>query len=200
MFFALARVSKDGVGQVTQNVAIDIVAISLFGYLAWREVQFGRRSLNSIAGCPQTCDLKVVVPNSGTANNGLSLRNSNSGAKVRRMEALLGGDVVVVSGRGVDVKKYLERGGAGEGLSVVAMITDGGEATEEFEGVAAVASGEADDMKDWVAWLGDAVPPRKNISLFRIAQGQGSGKSASGYVVAVGLPTDLPTPQYARRS
>lgn len=190
----MARASQDGLQQVSKNIAVDIVAISLFGYLAWREAQFGRRSLNSLAGCPQARDLKIVSLDNGSRKGALPF---GGGAKVKRLDALLGRDVVLVAGRAADVRKYLDRGGGG--VRVVVVATDSRNEEEGFEGATAVASGEAEHSKDWAAWLGDAVPPKKNIALFRIQEGDGGGKAANAYIVDVGLPTDLPLPSKAKR-
>lgn len=201
LLFALARLARadDAPAQVAQNVVVDIAAIGLFGYLAWREVQFGRRSLNSLAGQPEARDLRVMVIDEG-AMQGVPVVGGGSG---RRLGALFQGkDVVVVAGRAVDVHKYLGRvaGEGGKSLAVVALATDArGEEENDFEGAVAVASGEADNTKDWSAWIGDAVPPRKNVALFRIDAGDDGRSAANAYVVAVGEPMTVPLPGNARR-
>lgn len=201
LLFALARLARadDAPTQVAQNVVVDIAAIGLFGYLAWREIQFGRRSLNSLAGQPEARDLQVMVLNEG-AVQAVPIVGGGSG---RRLGTLFKGkDVVVVAGRAVDVQKYLGRvaGEGGERVAVVALATDArGEEENAFEGAVAVASGEADNTRDWSAWIGDAVPPRKNVALFRIDAGDDGRKAANAYIVAVGEPMTMPLPANARR-
>lgn len=194
MFFAMARASRDGLQQVSLNIAVDVLAISLFGYLAWTQVQFGRRSLNSIAGCPQARDLKILQLDNSSHIPALPFRGS---AKLKRLDSLLGRDVVIVAGRAVDVEKYLERSAGG--VRIVVVATDSTSQDNHFDRATAVASGEADHIKDWAAWLGDAVPPRKNIALFRIQEGDGGRNAANTYIVDVGSPTDLPLPAQAKR-
>lgn len=203
LLFALARLARadDAPAQAAQNVAVDIVAIGLFGYLAWREVQFGRRSLNSLAGSPEARDLQVMVLGEG-ATQAAPVVGGGSG---RRLGALFKGkDVIVVAGRAMDVRKYLTRvdadGDSSGGAVVVALPTDTqGQEDNAFEGAVAVASGEADNTKDWSAWIGDAVPPRKNVALFRIGAGDDGRSAANAYVVAVGEPMVLPMPGNAKR-
>lgn len=200
--FALARLARgdDAPAQVAQNVAVDMIAVGLFGYLAWREVQFGRRSLNSLAGRPEARDLQVMVLDE-KATQAAPVVGNGSG---RRLGSLFREkDVVVVAGRAIDVRKYLGRVHAGEGgvnLSVVtALPTDAQRQDDAFEGAAAVASGEADNTKDWTSWIGDAVPPRRNVALFSIEAGDKGQSAANTYVVAVGDPMTLPLPADAKR-
>lgn len=203
LFFALARLARadDSPAQVAQNVAVDVLAIGLFGYLAWREVQFGRRSLNSLAGRPEARDLQVMVLGNG-ATKAAPVVGGSSG---RRLGTLLkGNDVVVVAGRAADVRKYLIRvdgdKDAANGAVVVALPTDMRREEENaFEGATAVASGEAENAKDWSAWIGDAIPPKRNVALFRIEAGDNGRSAANVYVVAVGEPSSLPLPGSARR-
>lgn len=186
MFFAIARASKDGFAQVAQNVAVDIAAISLFSYLAWREVQFGRRSLNSIAGRPQARDLRVLQLND-TVKLGTG--------KATNLGTLMNKKIVIVAGKSIDVEKYLGRVQHSDDINLVACLVDRrGNDEIQLHPVVAIASGEADHVKDWVAWLGDAVPPRRNVAIFTIQKGDGGVNAAKAYVVAAGLPSELPLP------
>lgn len=202
MLFALARLVRadDAPAQVAQNVAVDIAAIGLFGYLAWREVQFGRRSLNSLAGRPEARDLRVMVLDE-KATQAAPIVGNGSG---RRLGALFrGGDVIVVAGRAADVRKYLGRIDASERVTgtplVVALPTDvQGEEENAFEGAIAVASGEAENTKDWSSWIGDAVPPKRNVVLFKIESGDKGQSAARAYIVGVGEPMTLPMPADAK--
>lgn len=189
LFFALGRLAaaKDQPLTAANNIFIDLVAILLFGRLTYSQVEFGRRALNSIALRPEARDLPLVP-----------LQNSVPFLPKHRVSTLLrAADVVVAAGRGVDVLAYLKRGG-GDSVEVVAFPTDGGKVTELGNVADGVAVTEGEGMADWIAWLGDAVPPRKNISLFRVGKGTGKG-AASSFVVAVDTPQDLPLPMEARK-
>lgn len=220
-FFALGRLAanKDSVAQVSKNVVIDIAAIAVFSYLAWREVDFGRRSLNSIAGIPEPRDLRVtplpveqrrrLLPFGGGRNGISGTPDLTDTPKMVTLSSLLPRDVVVVAGRSSDVRKYLERCAAeagyasGEAASafstahpaVVAFTTDGREGDEDtFHGATAVSGRDAESKADWVAWLGDAVPPRKNLALFRIESSDKGRDGANAYVVTVDDPLTAPLP------
>lgn len=197
LFFALARSNKDTALHVAQNVAVDIAAIALFAWLTWREVQFGRRSLNSLAGRPQARDLQVLM----LGQDGKAVGNGKE-----KMVGDLGRvDVVVAVGRAADLRKYLirfeeSRDDRPNMEKVIVFPTDVQSNEERFySGADAVASGETEKVKDWVAWLGDAIPPRRNVALFCIEAGDSRAGAASSYVVAVGDPSDIPLPANAKR-
>lgn len=263
-FFACGRlvVEKDSLVQVGTNVTIDVAAVALFGYLTWREFEFGRRSLNSIAGIPQPRDLPIVRFNSesnktstnssdksrkrpssfsSSSVSSLSASGENDGNQLSkiwrrltnkndnerateatdRLGTLLksAGVVVVVAGRAVDVARYVERCARDAGYNdfqnnpslasekfdsthpaLVAFITDSKEANVKLDtAAAAVAAGSPDEKADWVAWLADAVPPRRNIVLFRVEKENGGTDAAGEYIVTVDDPDVVPLPADARR-
>lgn len=204
-FFAIGRfaVEKDPALQVAKNVAIDVSAIVIFGYLTWREFEFGRRSLNSMAGRPQARDLPVVPLKPSTT----FYIPFAKGTQTERLSAMVSrSDVLIVAGRRSDTLSYLGRcqtDGNMEnmGIALVVFATDmrGGSAEESFVGVDAVASAETENTADWIAWIGDAIPPRKNVGLFRIDKEDKGLESANAYVVAVDVPSALPLPDSAKR-
>lgn len=263
-FFACGRlvVEKDTLVQVGTNVTIDVAAVALFGYLTWREFEFGRRSLNSIAGIPQPRDLPIVrfdsesnknsnasrdnrkkkpssfssssVPSVSTSGetdgNQLSkiwrrLTNQNDNERPTEATDRLGtllrsaGVVVIVAGRAVDVARYVERCARDAGYNdfqnnpslaaekfdsanpaLVAFITDSKEGNVKLDtAAAAVAACSPDEKADWVAWLADAVPPRRNIALFRVDKENGGKDAAGEYIVTVDDPDVVPLPADARR-
>lgn len=195
-FFAVSRylAKKDEFGYAAKNIAIDVVALVLFAFLTWREFEFGRRSLNSIAGRPQARDLPIVRLQKPSVTVPIL-------DKKPRLSTLLGGrDLVIVAGRRVDVLKYLGRCVASSSeAAIVAFPTDATAMDADLIGVEAVASGEVDDKKDWIAWLRDAVPPRRNIALFKIENGDDGKDAANAYVVAVDDPIKTPLPGDAKR-
>lgn len=163
-----------------QNIAIDLLAALSFAWLALREYRFGQRSLRAMSGRPLARDLAYV-------------RASEKGI----LERILSRDVLVVVGDGKSVKTYLD--GGVDGMNVVAFSMD------QYDiGTGYVASPES--RADWIAWLGPAVPPRKNVALFLIpaltAQwrgGVGADSDAKDYIVAIASPSELPRPSQARR-
>lgn len=217
-FIAVARLAteKDSLAQVSTNVGVDIAAVALFGYLTWREAEFGRRAVNSIAGCPQPRDLSIMRLSS-SASPFLRLpsfnRKSNSSTTERMSTVLRSSDIVIVAGRTVDLRKYLDRC-MQDGMysskdsnvryntmhpTLIALATDVRDNTDSLAGATAVASREGDDMVDWIAWLGDAVPPRRNVALFRIEATDSARGAASSYVVNVDDPAIVPLPEDARK-
>lgn len=218
-FFALGRLAaeKDSLALVSKNVAIDISAIALFGYLTWREVDFGRRSLNSIAGCPQPRDLPIIrqsASESSSFNLPFFNRSSNSSSNNERLSsALRTSDVVIAAGRTVDLRKYLDRcmeqanyNSAAPSTeydslhpTLVAFSTDRRDNTDSLTGATVAPSPVEDSMKDWINWLGDAIPPRRNIALFRIEANDSARESANAYVVTVDDPFTAPLPENARK-
>lgn len=206
LLFAFGRLAmeRDSIYQVSKNVAIDITAILIFAYLTWREFEFGRRSLNSMAGIPQARDLPIL---SQQLPASVKLPFSNNFQSERLSQLLSQSDVVVVAGRREDVLKYVDRcetepepEHASKKLSLVAFATDSiGTRDESFKPAKAVASGKGEGAADWIAWLGDATPPRRNVALFRIDAKDKGSQSASSYAVAVDDPSSLPLPRQARR-
>lgn len=224
LFFACGRLlaEKDGLGRVSINVAVDAGAVALFGYLFLRELEFGRRSLNSIAGRPQPRDLPVVsLASTALQRPRFRLpfrRDKDDTPRVERFASLLRGaaDAVIVAGRATDARKYLERCVADAGYAsddaasaygamhpvLVVFPTDsrGSAATDlRFPGATAVAGSSVDDVADWVAWLGDAIPPRRNVALFRINARDGTKDAANACIVTVDDPTVVPLPENAKR-
>lgn len=232
-FFACARLvtDNDGLLQVSTNVAIDITAVTLFGYLTRREFEFGRRSLNSLAGIPQPRDLRIILNNYQPKSNnivakwwrrrrnnsaGSSNENDNDSASQLIGELLKKADaILIVAGGRSDVLKYIERCEKEAEYNVnttdissygkvhpalIAFATDGGfPGGMGVEAATAVATTGVEGKTDWVAWLGEAVPPRRNVALFRIEGEEGARETASECVVAVDDPAVLPLPEEARR-
>lgn len=220
LFFACARLiaEKDGIARVSTNVAIDAAAVGLFGYLTWRELEFGRRSLNSIAGRPQPRDLSIVrLTSTPRPRLRLPFRRENADApRTERLSTLLRvSDTVVVTGRLNDVQKYLDRCtvdaayASNAALSdyspahpvIVACIIDVRDSStieNQISAATAVAASGPDSSADWVAWLGDAVPPRRNVALFRIDAQEKATDAANAYIVTINDPLSAPLPVDAK--
>lgn len=200
-FFACGRLAaeKDSFAQVAQNVAIDIIAITVFAYLTWREYDFGRRSLNSIAGCPQPRDLPISIANNSSVSS-LSILSST-----QRLSSLIKqSDIVIIAGRVSDLQRYIQRcidiSTDKSAPVLVAFATDVRENMSDVcEGADAFPASDDEAITDWVAWLGEAVPPRRNVALFRIDARDAAVLPASDYIVAVEDPISLPLPSDARR-
>ena len=191
LFFAIARIQADPVERVVKNVLVDITAIVLFARLAYGQVLFGRRSLNSIAGKVQARDLGITG-----FKQQLKLP---FGSSKQRLSMLLTEEIVIVAGRRADVLKYLGRAVAsGDSQAVVAFSTDGNGKGQTLIGV--VAEADTDDVADWVNWLADAIPPRRNVSLFRVGKDDSTKTVANDCVVEIGDPEQLPLPSNARRT
>lgn len=221
LFFACARLiaEKDGLARVSTNVAIDAAAVTLFGYLTWRELEFGRRSLNSIAGRPQPRDLPIVKRTASSRPRiRLPFRRDHVDAqRTERLSTLLRvSDTIIVTGRLNDVEKYLDRCAADAAYTsnaalsdygpahpvVVACITDVRDSStieNQISAATAFAAPGPDSSADWVAWLGDAVPPRRNVALFRISGQENATNAANAYIVTIGDPISVPLPADAKK-
>lgn len=190
LFFAIARVRADPLEHVLKNVLIDAGALSLFGYLTYREIEFGRRALNSIARRVEARDLGIVGYKQGLSVPVLQGKQRLS---------LLQGDLVIVAGRRGDILKYLGRAvESGDSHPVLAFPTDGVTGGQQQQITGTVAMANPEDVAVWVNWFGEAVPPRRNIALFRL-QASDRDISAKDCVVEIGSPLLLPLPTYAKR-
>lgn len=190
--FALGRAAagKDAFDVAAVNGAVDATAVLLFGALAWREAEFGRRSVNSIAGAVQARDLPVLAsPELG-------------GRKTRLSSLLKRRDVVVAAGRSKDVTAYFARAGvAGDpGIATVLFATDSAQHEDSNDcNTDAVVPSDEDAVRDWVSWLGDAVPPRRSVVLFRVPRGDKQDERARAFIVCADDPEVLPLPKDAQR-
>lgn len=221
-FIACGRLAtaRDTPTEVFTNISVDISAIALFAFLTWREFEFGRRSLNSIAGRPQPRDLPVVSINQSRVPRfrlRLPFRSSTSdtGVSTSRLASLLSNaDILIVAGRGNDIRKYLDRCVESSNYqsndppsvynnkhpSLVAFAIDGRESSNgSYAGATAVASQDNGKAADWINWLGDAVPPRRNVALFKIDARSNATEPARTYVVTIEDPLVAPLPADAKR-
>lgn len=176
------------------NVGIDISAMIIFYGLAWRDVEFGRRSINSLAKKTQLRDLPVL------------LLPTTSNSKPKLISRLLSDDILLIVGKATDITKYLERQDESDiqpsNLKIIVFPTDAVDinASETFESVNGVAGGDVNATQDWRSWLAEAIPPRRNVALFRINKNDGGTNSPGEYVIAAGEPDMLPLPRDAFRS
>ena len=176
------------------NITIDISAMIIFYALAWRDVDFGRRSINSLAKKTQFRDLPVL------------LLPTNSNSKPKLISRLLSDDILLIVGKATDITKYLERRHQSDtqhsNLQLIVFPTDAVDinASETFQSVNAVAGGDVNATQDWRSWLAEAIPPRRNIALFRINKNDSGTNPPGEYVIAAGEPNMLPLPGDAFRS
>lgn len=219
---ACARLAtaRDTPDQVFVNISVDVAALALFGYLTWREFDFGRRSLNSIAGRPEPRDLPIV-PLLSSFPSRLRFRlpfrpvTADTAVTTDCLSSLLSrADAVIVAGRVNDLRKYLDRCvqsadyQSNDQLSkynskhplLVAFAIDGRDSADAvYTGATAVAPRDKDKAVDWINWLGDAVPPRRNVALFKIDARAKPKDSANAYVVTIDDPMTVPLPAEAKR-
>lgn len=219
---ACARLAtaRDTPDQVFVNISVDVAALALFGYLTWREFDFGRRSLNSIAGRPEPRDLPIV-PLSPSFTPRLRFRlpfrpaSADTAVTTSRLSSLLSkADAVIVAGRVNDIRKYLDRCTqladyqSNDQLSkynsdhplLIAFAVDGRDSADAvYTGATAVAPRDNDKAADWINWLGDAIPPRRNVALFKIDARTNPKDSANAYVVTIDDPMIVPLPTDAKR-
>lgn len=219
---ACARLAtaRDTPDQVVVNISVDVAALALFGYLTWREFDFGRRSLNSIAGRPEPRDLPIV-PLSSSFTPRLRFRlpfrpaTADTAVTNDRLSSLLSkADAVVVAGRVNDIRKYLDRCvqsadyQSNDQLSkynskhplLIAFAIDGRDSADAvYAGATAVAPRDNDKATDWINWLGDAIPPRRNVALFKIDAKANPKDPANAYIVTIDDPMTVPLPVDAKR-
>lgn len=184
------------------NLVINISASGLFGYLAKRELDFGRRSLGVLAGCPQARDLPLESYTGGNKAGGSLARAVRSAT---RLDALIRvADVIVVAGRARDVvdavleyKATAEK--ESEDVALVACAIDGGELdTSELGGDSLAVSAAAVDIdsetettRAWIDWVDRVERSRREVTIFRIPRRDPGRGMGDAYSVAVGLPKKI---------
>ncbi|PXF43329.1 hypothetical protein BWQ96_06968 [Gracilariopsis chorda] len=193
-----AAVSDDSATQLFTNVAVNLTAASLFAYLTWTQVQFGRRSLNSIAGIPQARDLPIKRVSSSPS---LTIPSWLSTGPQRLSSLLTTFDTVLVVGRKSELEKYLKRcqstaENPQPAVALVVFATDFDKRNEEAyaSGADAIALGEVKRDKDWLSWLANTLPSKRNIAVFRFARSDKAVNAADTYFVTQDLPASAPLP------
>lgn len=175
--FAAGRLAlgADPLDVFAVNLGVNAPAVALFGFLAKREADFGRRALGVIAGCPEARDLPIDSR--------------------LRVGAIGDSDAVVfvLAGRARDLADVLVRSEL-DACSVVAVAVDAGELDPIHLGPRVWAPNlgdDADTNRAWVSWLNGVKRQRKEIAVFRI-RGAGSAVGmGEEYLVVVGEPSKL---------
>ncbi|CAN8070374.1 unnamed protein product [Agarophyton chilense] len=175
----------DSIQQLSINLLINITAVATFGYLTWRQVQFGRRALNSFAGRPQLRDLPIASPSEKLAVLPSLLRAP------KRMSSLLRrSDVILLIGRRIQMYTYLARCKETFDVMPSALVifpTDVNSSEEQFPiQPDAIPDRENDGNADWKAWIADVVPARRNIVVLRISRNDDATAPANAFLVEDG--------------
>lgn len=193
-----AAVSDDSVTKLLTNLSVNLTAATLFAYLTWTQVQFGRRSLNSIAGVPQARDLPIKRIASSSSP---TLPSWFSAGPQRLASLITAADVLLLVGRKAEIEKYLKRCQSTAerpqpAVALVAFATDVDKKDDESyaSGADAIALAEVNRDRDWQAWLANSLPSKRNMAVFRFPRGDKAIDPADTYFVRQGLPASVPLP------
>lgn len=198
--FALGRfaLGKDALDVVALNCLINIPAVGLFGWLAKREADFGRRALGVIAKCTEARDLPLQKMSQRSGLFG------GLGAQEPRLESVrrrTGRDVYVVAGRAREVADVLVRASLSDNDNppvIVAVALDAGALDPTYLGPTVVcgqigspAERDSSDRRAWEGWLAQVRRPRKNIAVFRIPKNDSGRGMGDEYLLQVQEPASL---------
>jgi Low psii accumulation1 / Rep27 len=189
--FATGRVllGADAIDVYGVNCLVNVPAVLLFGWLAKREVDFGRRALGIIAKCSQARDLPLEAP------------PGVSSAPRRVGDLVLKGDLYIVAGRARDVADaLLDSGGGDDTPAIVACALDTGVLDATYLGlhVSVAAScapqgaqgvkADSEEWRAWGPWAGRVKRGRRDVAVFYLPKGDLARGLGDEYVLAVGAP------------
>lgn len=200
--FAIGRfaLGKDAPDIVALNCSINIPAVVVFGWLAKREIDFGRRALGVIAKCTEARDLPLQKPLHGSARFAAG-RFGSSDVRLEVMRGRSDQDLYVLVGRARDVADVLVGAALQENdfpPVIVAVALDAGALDPTYLGPSVVcgrigppSERENSDRRAWEGWLSHVRRPRKSVAIFRIPRTDNARGMGEEYLARVEEPASL---------